>query len=159
VPEAIAHPTRPSDDLRSRLGLAPLPAGYPGEWYFDVDAGPVIRGNGFAACAFGIAAARRNGRFDHAYPLSVEALALSCPLPGGRMLIPRLVSNAADAPYLGEAALLFQFSAQPLVAPARHHAGALPAIVFVCLGLYLTGGLALLRRAYTVLRPRQRSRA
>ncbi|HEV7404635.1 MAG TPA: hypothetical protein VGO11_16965 [Chthoniobacteraceae bacterium] len=141
-------------------GFREFPVGYPdGEWYFDVDAGPVIRGNGFAACAFGIAAARRHGRFDHAYPLSVEAIALSWPLPGGRLLIPRLVSNAADAPYLGEAALLFQFSAQPLFAPARHHAGALPAIVFVCLGLYLGGGLLLLRRAYAVLRPRMRSRA
>ena len=113
-------------------GFREFPAGAPGgEWAFDVDAGPVIRGNGFAACAFGIAAARRHGRFDHAYPLSVEAIALSWPLPGGRLLIPRLVSNAADAPYLGEAALLFQFSAQPIFAPTRHHAGALPTIVFV----------------------------
>jgi hypothetical protein len=144
-------------------GFREFPRGYPGgEWYFDVDAGPVIRGNGFAACAFGIAAARRNNRFDHAYPLGIEAIALSCPLPGGRLLIPRLVSNAADAPYLGEAALLFQFSAQPvpppIFTPARHHHGALPAIVFVCLALYLGAGAMGLRTAYTVLRPRMRSR-
>jgi hypothetical protein len=144
-------------------GFREFPAGYPGgEWYFDVDAGPVIRGNGFAACAFGIAAARRNDRFDHAYVLSIEAIALSWPVPGGRLLIPRLVSNAADAPYLGEAALLFQFSAQPMsqpiFMPARYHAGALPAIVFVCLGLYLGLGVVLLRLAYKVLRPRMRTR-
>jgi len=127
------------------------------DWSLDVDSGPVLRGNGFAACAFGIAAARRHGRFDQAYPLSIEAIALSWPLPGGRLLIPRLVSNVADAPYLGEAALMFQFSAQPLVTPLRHHTGPLPAIVFVCLGLYLTGGMLGLWMASEVIRPRRKT--
>jgi hypothetical protein len=36
-----------------------------GEWYVDVDSGPVIAGFGTSACAFGIGAARTNGRFDH----------------------------------------------------------------------------------------------
>lgn len=138
-------------------GFREFPVGYPGgDWYFDVDAGPVLRGNGFAASAFGIAAARRHGRFDHAYPLSVEAIAMSWPLPGGRLLIPRLVSNAADAPFIGEAALFSQFSAQPFFPPTRYHAGPLPALVFVCLGLYLLSATVFLRGAYKVLRPRRR---
>jgi O-antigen/teichoic acid export membrane protein len=36
------------------------------EWTVDVDAGPVIAGHGVAASAFGMGAARRNGRFDRA---------------------------------------------------------------------------------------------
>jgi len=39
------------------------------DWYFDVDSGPVVDGFGIAASAFGVGAARANGRFDHAYPL------------------------------------------------------------------------------------------
>ena len=46
-----------------------------------MDAGPVIHGFGFAASGFGLAAARAHGRFDHAYPLSLEMIALSWPLP------------------------------------------------------------------------------
>jgi len=124
------------------------------EWFFDVDAGPVIRGNGFAACAFGIAAARRNGRFDHAYPLSIEMVAMSWPLPNA-LLIPRRVSNAANAPYLGEAAILFQLTAQPLTAQSiRHHQGSLPALVWIVLAFYLVLGLQLLNWAYRTIRPR-----
>jgi hypothetical protein len=125
------------------------------DWYFDVDAGPVIRGNGFAACAFGIAAARRQGRFDHAYPLSVEAVSLSWPLPVS-LAIPRRVSDSANAPLLGEAAILFQLSAQPILPVTAHHRGALPAIVWFCLAIYVGGGLVLLRWAYLCLRPRER---
>ena len=39
---------------------------------FDVDAGPVLAGYGTAASAFGIGAARANGDFEHAYPLSAR---------------------------------------------------------------------------------------
>ena len=38
-----------------------------GEWTFDVDAGPVLAGFSPAANAYGVAAARAQGRFDHAY--------------------------------------------------------------------------------------------
>ena len=38
-----------------------------GEWTFDVDAGPILGGFSPSANAFGIAAARVNGRLDHAY--------------------------------------------------------------------------------------------
>ena len=87
------------------------------EWMIDVDAGPVIGGYGTAASAFGIGAARSMNRFDHAYALSAEALASSWPLPDGSLLIPRLVSNATDAPYVGEAALLFSFTRMPFNSP------------------------------------------
>ena len=136
-------------------GFREFPHGYPkGEWYFDVDAGPVIRGNGFAACSFGIAAARANGRFDHAYPLSLELTALSWPVAGGRLLVPRLVSNAADAPFLGEAAIFLHLASQPLVAPKQHFHGTVPAVVFICLALYVSGAAVLLYAARGVVRPR-----
>jgi hypothetical protein len=126
------------------------------QWHFDVDSGPVIRGNGFAACAFGVAASRRQGRFDHAYPLSVEMVSLSWPLPVA-LAIPRLASDSANAPFLGEAAILFQLTAQPILLVTAHHHGALPAIVWFCLVIYLGGGLILLRWAYLCVRPRERT--
>ena len=36
------------------------------DWAFDVDAGPVVAGHGVAASAFGLGAARKNGRFNRA---------------------------------------------------------------------------------------------
>jgi hypothetical protein len=83
------------------------------EFGFEIDAGPVVAGFGTAASAFGIAAARRNGRFDHAYALSAELAAASWTLPGGTLVFPRLASHAADAPYLGEAAILYFITVQP----------------------------------------------
>ena len=83
------------------------------EFTFEIDAGPVIDGFGTAASAFGIAAARRNGRFDHAYALSAQLAAAGWTLPGGTMVFPRLASHATDAPYLGEAAILCFLTVQP----------------------------------------------
>lgn len=123
-----------------------------GEWYFDVDAGPVTRGIGFAASAFGIGAARANGRFDHAYPLSVEAMALSWPLPGGRLLVPRLVSDSAQAPLLGEAAIFFQLTRAPIAGSLAYHQGTLPGIVWLALVFYFGMGTLLLRTAWRVVR-------
>lgn len=79
----------------------------------DVDAGPVLAGLGVAASAFGTGAARVNGRFDQALPLTGELLLAAWPLPDGTLLLPRLLSNAIDAPYLGEAALLYMMTTQP----------------------------------------------
>ena len=126
-----------------------------GEWGMEVDAGPVIRGNGFAACAFGIAAARSNGRFDHAYPLSLEAIALSWPWPNGRLIIPRVVSNPADAPFIGESAIFYQLTTpvSPAVHTLRHHEGNIPAIVYICLALYFGVALLFYRRALWTIRP------
>jgi hypothetical protein len=108
-----------------------------GDWYFDVDSGPVFAGHGTAACAFGIGAARTNGRFDHAWPLSAEALAMSWPLPGGTLAGARILSNATDAPYLGEAGMLFIFTRQPLPGFAEVKGGRLTGFVCVILCAYL----------------------
>jgi len=83
------------------------------EWTFEIDAGPVFDGFGTAASAFGIAAARRHGRFDHAAALSAELSGASWSLPDGSMLLPRSVSHATDAPYLGEAALMYFLTVPP----------------------------------------------
>jgi hypothetical protein len=106
-------------------------------WYFDVDSGPVVGGFGAAASAFGLGAARANGRFDHAYPLAVEAIVLSWPLADGTLLLPRLLSNASDAPYIGETAVLFNIS-QPVEQGFEvTEAGSMPGIVYWFLPLYL----------------------
>jgi hypothetical protein len=78
-----------------------------------VDAGPVIAGFGVAANAFGGGAARKNGRFDLAYPLSAKMLATVWELPNGTLAMPRILSNLSDAPMLGEASILWLLSVQP----------------------------------------------
>lgn len=84
------------------------------DWFLDIDSGPVLNGYGVAASAFGIGAARANDHFEHAYALSAMGLACSWPLPDGTLLTCRLLSNASDAPYVGEAALLFGLSVLPV---------------------------------------------
>lgn len=110
------------------------------EWYvLDVDAGPVIAGYGTAASAFGIGAARANGRFDHAYPLSAEAIVTSWPLPNGTLLGPRLLSDLSDAPYVGETILLFNLTRRPVVEASAEN-GRLPFIVYLAVALYVGVG-------------------
>lgn len=82
--------------------------------FFDVDAGPVVQGYGVAASAFGIAAARVNNQAEQSYPLAAEALVASWPLPHGTLLVPRMLSNLSDAPYIGESALLFAMTRTPV---------------------------------------------
>jgi len=124
------------------------------EWYFDVDAGPVLRGIGFAASSFGVAAARTNGRFDQAYPLTIEMLAASWPLPGGRLLVPWLVSDLEHAPLLGEVGILYQLATSPVPQTlSRHHAGPLPLSVFLLLSIYFAGGYLCLRIAWRCAEP------
>jgi hypothetical protein len=99
-----------------------------------VDAGPVLKGFGCAACAFGVGAARVNGHFEHAYPLTAEMLVASWPLPNGTRLFPRLLSNAADAPYLGEAAILFNLTRLPAEGVPIKIGGSLPRFVLIFFG-------------------------
>lgn len=109
----------------------------------DVDAGPVIDGYGVAACAFGIGAARIMARPDHLYPLATQAIVASWPLPDGTLLGPRILSNFSDAPYLGEAAMLFALTRKPIESPKLIDRGKLPWSVYagvllgICLGTYI----------------------
>ncbi len=115
-------------------GFREFPLGTSDDYYMDVDAGPVLGGWGTAATAFGIGAARVNGRFDHASALSYEMLAASWPLANGTMLFPRLFSNGEHAPYLGEVAILFQLSREPVHGEAAVAGrGSIPACVWLML--------------------------
>jgi hypothetical protein len=103
------------------------------DWTLDVDAGPVIAGFGVAANAFGAGAARKNGRFDLAYPLSAEMLATVWELPDGTLAMPRALSDLSDAPMLGEAAILWLLSVQPEKGFAVKTGGSIPIFVYVVL--------------------------
>lgn len=122
------------------------------EWYFDVDSGPVVGGYGAAASAFGVGAARSNGRFDHAYPLSAEFIVASWPLPDGTLLVPRILSNGVHAPYLGEAAVLFNFATMPVAGVEIVKGGDLPGFVYLATGLYLLVGVFIILAALLTLR-------
>ena len=111
----------------------------------DPDAGPVIKGFGTAACAFGIPASRAQSRYDHTYALTTQALAVSWPLPDGSLLGPRLMSNFTEAPYLGEAVMMFALSRNSLSAAAqinqKSKPAAMPRSVYMCLLFYTGIGL------------------
>jgi hypothetical protein len=123
-----------------------------GDWFMDVDAGPVMDGYGTAASAFGIGTARTYGRFDQAYPLSAEALAASWPLPDGTRLGPRMFSNLSDAPYVGETALLFSLTRRPIVGGSVPADGYVPASVYFGIAFYVAGGAVLTWRSAVLLR-------
>lgn len=111
------------------------------DWWTDVDAGPVIGGVGVSASAFGVGAARKNGRFDRAYPLAAQMLTLCWELPGGRLVLPRVMSDLSDAPLLGEAAILWQLTIQPQPGFPVVMGGSVPVFVYIVLGgMLLLGG-------------------
>lgn len=121
----------------SFAGFREFPKDVPGyDWYMDVDSGPVLAGHGISASAFGAGAARVNGRFDHAYPLTAELIATCWPLPDGTLAGPRILSNAVDAPYLGEASILFILTRQPARAVKITKGGSLPTFVYLLLAGY-----------------------
>jgi hypothetical protein len=123
-------------------GFREYARGTPGsEWTFEIDAGPVLDGFGSSASAFGIAAARRNGRFDHAYALSTELVAASWPLPDGTLSLPRAFSHAADAPYLGEAAILYFLTVPPADGVPIVTGGHVSGLVWLGLVVYFGGAL------------------
>jgi hypothetical protein len=112
------------------------------DWFYDVDAGPVMAGFGPGANAYGVAAARANGRFDDAWTLSSQVLAASWPLPNGTWFGARILSNAAHAPYLGEANLLFLFTTLPAPSMPIRTGGYIPPFVYGFLLFYFGLGLA-----------------
>lgn len=134
-------------------GFREFPNDSPGnDWYLDVDSGLVLKGFGCAACAFGVGAARVNGHFEQAYPLTAEMLVTSWPLPNGTRLFPRLLSDAADAPYLGEAAILLNLTRLPAEGVPVKTGGSMPGFVLICLALQFGFGLILLAVAIRSLR-------
>ncbi|HZQ47055.1 MAG TPA: hypothetical protein VFC07_08590, partial [Verrucomicrobiae bacterium] len=118
----------------------------------DVDAGPVLKGYGCAACAFGVGAARVNGHFEQAYPLTAELLVTTWPLPDGTRPLPRLLSNATDAPLLGEACILFNLTRLPAPGFEVKMGGSIPGFVWIFLALPTVAGLLLLAGAVVLLR-------
>jgi hypothetical protein len=124
---------------------------------FEIDAGPIVDGFGTAASAFGIAAARRHGRFDQAYALETEMSAASWTLPGGNPFFPRIVSHAADAPFLGEAALQYFLTVPaaegaPIVVATHGPSG----LVYVGLLVYFGVPLAVVAQLIAQLRRARR---
>jgi hypothetical protein len=111
-----------------------------GDWVGDVDSGPILAGYGTAASAFGVGATRTFGRFDQSYPLSVEALVASWPLPDGTRFAPRMLSNLSDAPYIGEVSLLFALTRRPIASNNIPGNKFVPASVYFGLIFYLICG-------------------
>ncbi len=122
------------------------------DWFYDVDAGPVMAGFGPGANAYGVAAARANGRFDDAWTLSSQVLAASWPLLNGTWLGARLLSSATHAPYLGEANLLFLFTTMPAAGVPLRTGGHMPPFVYGFLIFYLGMGLTILISALRIWR-------
>ena len=79
-------------------------------------------------------------------------LVTSWPLPNGMRLFPRLFSNATDAPYLGEAAILFNLTRLPAEGVPIKTGGSLPGFVLIFLTLQIGFGLILLVAAIRSLR-------
>lgn len=111
--------------------------------FSDVDSGPVILGFGFAASAFGVGAARVNGHMDEAGVLSAEMLATSWPLPNGTLLLPRLLSSATDAPYLGEAGILYCLTRQPAAEIQTTSSSVMSPFVWCLMVVYFGMGILL----------------
>lgn len=110
------------------------------EWGYDVDAGPILAGFSPAANAFGLAAAKVNGRLDHAYTLGAQVLAACWPLPGGGMLGTRFLSDPRHAPYLGEACMLFFLSHATPPGTVVREGGRVMPVVFMLYAVYFGGG-------------------
>lgn len=108
------------------------------DWeYLDVDAGPVLAGFGMAATAYGVGAARAQGRFDRAFPLAAQMIAGAWPLPDGTLLLPRMLSQGVHAPHLGETGILFNLVQRPAYASTVAAQSGLPLLVYEVLALYI----------------------
>ncbi len=126
------------------------------EWTFDVDSGPLIGGFSPSANAFGVAASRVNGRLDRAYTLTAQVLTVCWPLPDGRLLGPRLLSDFRHAPYLGEAGILWQLTETPAEGVEIVRGGHLAGPVYVGLAVFYGGGLLVFLFVYVGIRRRRR---
>ncbi|MBN1269123.1 MAG: hypothetical protein JXB04_06005 [Kiritimatiellae bacterium] len=130
-------------------GFREYPNDLPGrDWTYDVDAGPIIAGFSPAANAFGVAAAKINGRLDHAFTLASQVLVASWPLPNGRLLGGRFLSSPGHAPYLGEACLLFFMTRTPAAGVEIRTGGRMPGFVYASLAFYLLAAALFLVAAW-----------
>lgn len=103
---------------------------------YDPDSGPVLFGFGTGATGLGLGCTRSHGDHRRAGILGAELIAASYPLPGGILLIPRLVSDLEHAPYFAEIAILHQLSLSPVAqSNARTQRSALPPCVYYILML------------------------
>jgi hypothetical protein len=123
-------------------GFREYPKGLDVGWFnmMDVDAGPLVAGYGAAACAFGVGATRAMGDAGRAYRLAGQSLVACWPLPSGTLLVPRVLSNMSDAPYLGEAAMLFALTRRPRTPIQGTTAQGLPGIVYIAIPLLVALG-------------------
>ncbi len=123
-----------------------------GNSYSDVDSGIVIGGFGSVASAFGIGAARVLGRLDHAIPLEQQAVAVSWPTPFGFIMPSLLGKIAADAPCLGEIALLFVLTRPALVSETTPFSGKTPWLVWTLILIYSgVGSVLILGRVKAII--------
>jgi hypothetical protein len=138
-------------------GFREFPKGTPGvDWYIDVDAGPSIAGHGFAATSTGLAAARAHGSFAEAFPLAAELLVMAWPLPNGRLGLPSLLSDNANAPYLGESLVLYLITRTPADGVVVTPPGSLPPLVYLLLAAYVLCGLGIILLATLRVRGQHR---
>lgn len=141
-------------------GFREYPRDLPGhEWDYDVDAGPILGGFSPAANAFGVAAAKVNGRLDHAYTLAAQVLAASWPLPSGRLLGASILSSAVHAPYLGETCLLFFLSQTPASGVEIRAGGRVPGFVYGWLVFYFGSSLLVFLAGWGAWRRWNRTRS
>ena len=80
-------------------------------------------------------------------------------LPGGTLLFPRAVSNAAAAPYLGESAILYFLTVPPAPGVPIVRGGSLSGLVYLGLLVSAAGTLFGVRRVIAILRGRPRHTA
>jgi hypothetical protein len=122
-------------------GFREMPHGATG--YSDVDSGPVLFGIGTVASGLGIGAARSVGRYDHAAPLTMEAVAVAWPTPFGFLFPGILGSLAADGWCFGELALDFSMTRPNSTTRYVPYSGPVPPVVWLLVGLYLLAGAAI----------------
>ena len=122
--------------------------------YFDVDAGPVVWGWGASATSFGVGAARTNGHFGHAKAMATQMIAACWPMLDGEFLLTKYAFESEHAPYLGQAAMLFQLTRRPWdgcpIADDKHVP--IPASTWFALSVYFLSGLPLFWIGVRILR-------
>jgi hypothetical protein len=80
-------------------------------------------------------------------------LCVSWPLPGGTLLIPRVLSNAIHAPHLADSAILFALTRTPPDGLEIRPGKDLPVSLWLVLGLFLLlGGTVLVSKGLAVRR-------